>query len=545
MSSLPRLLTGAWVILSQFSISQFYGYSAVTLAENLQKRPNTLPKVSIVVYGRVASQGATSLSITEPPYEVAFERIKGDLGDHFDLRYVQTSAFPCLSALPTNASNADDLAWWYNQRQEADHTFVFITPGGSGLLCDANDASVHAMADNWNTLAFNTVSGLEIPARTAPFSTSLSLTSVGAAAYVSNALTLAARYQWESIFILLDESSVPAFRALALALDKGLRRMSLAKVQFYRIRSTPSSRFHLKQTLWTFGNASRVMFYYGHATQLRLLLITAAAYNMIGEHYVYVATEMMPAPSLYGNLSWFNGDEDDEEARRAFQSLLILQPLDVASQQTNRTGSDKGELLAEFRKRSQRKYNTTYAPGNDLATVLLDSYVAVLLIGQILHETLEERQDLSDGRRLADRFLNRTFHIADFGDVFVDEKGQRKDSHAVAYYDVVSDVRQIFLVEYASSPGAMSAVNGPIPWTRGAWPLISRPSCGYRGDTCPATGSPGLWTGATIGGCMGIGFCAVVLLRWIKHRISEMEPCWILQQHLRFRDENHPSNDSF
>ncbi|OWA50332.1 hypothetical protein BV898_14853 [Hypsibius exemplaris] len=134
MSSLPRLLTGAWVLLSQF-----YGYSAVTLAENLQKRPNTLPKVSIVVYGRIASQGATSLSVTEPPYEVAFERIKGDFGDHFDLRYVQTSAFPCLSALLTNAS----LAWWYNQRQEADHTFVFITPGGSGLLCDASDASVH------------------------------------------------------------------------------------------------------------------------------------------------------------------------------------------------------------------------------------------------------------------------------------------------------------------------------------------------------------------------------------------------------------------
>ncbi|OQV12294.1 hypothetical protein BV898_13406 [Hypsibius exemplaris] len=33
-------------------------------------------KMSIAVYGRVAAQGVASLSISEPSYEVAYERIK-------------------------------------------------------------------------------------------------------------------------------------------------------------------------------------------------------------------------------------------------------------------------------------------------------------------------------------------------------------------------------------------------------------------------------------------------------------------------------------
>ncbi|OQV18899.1 hypothetical protein BV898_06961 [Hypsibius exemplaris] len=534
MSSFLRVAAKTVLILSQL-----FGCIAVP-AET--QRPIIAPKISIVVYGRVASQGVTSLSITEPPFEVAFERIKEELGDRYDLSYIQTTAFPCLSALPSYDNGADNLAWWYNKRHQVNHSFIFLTPGGSGVLCDASDGSVHSLADNWNTLAFNTVSGLEIQARIPPFSTSFSFTSVGATGYIENALALAAYYKWSSIFTLWDESSVPSFRALALGLDKGLRRTTILR-EFCSIKSTPS--FDFTQTLWAFGNVSRVMFYYGHAAQLRRLLITAATFNMIGEQYVYVATEMMPAPSLYGNLSWYKGDADDEVARRAFESVLILQSLDAASQ-TNKTQRYRGELLVEFRKRSLLKYNTTYAPGNDLATVLLDGYITVLLVGQVLHEALENHDDLSDGRGLASRLLNRTFNTADFGEIFVDKNGQRKSSQAVAYFDVVRNVRQIFLVQYASSPGSLKPVNEQIPWPRGAWPSLPRLICGYRGDTCPTSRSPGVWIGSTTGVCVAIILCSCVLLRWMKQFPSGWESSWLLeQQELSFKTQNQMSNATF
>ncbi|OQV18898.1 hypothetical protein BV898_06960 [Hypsibius exemplaris] len=504
-------------------------YTCLAITPDITPRPSRAPiTVTIVVYGRVTEQGVTSLSIAEPPYELAVEKIRRDYGEYFTFDYVRTTASPCLFDLQPDAQNANDsLPWWYNRLFEPDRVLVFLTPGGSGLICDANDASMQSLAGNWNTIIFNTISGIEMKGRSAPFATSLSFTSVGGTKYIDLALTLIVYYQWKSVFIVWDESSAPAFRALANGLSTGLNR--IGKGYFHKKRHIKShSSFIYQPTLWEFGNVSRIMFYYGHAVWLRRILITAASLNMTDGQFVYIFTEMMSAPTLYGNLTWYNGDEDDEVARRAFQSLLILQPLDPPSQMSEQQPGQTG-ILAEFRRRSMLKYNASYAPGYDLINVLEDGYIAVLLLGQVLNETREDGQDLTDGRGLADRFLNRTFPTADFGDVFIDENGMRCNDYAVVHYNAIGESRQPFLVQYASTVNSLSPINGPIQWPGGDWPPLSQPRCGLLADACQEKRSVTSLAGVVIGSFSVMGVFAAVVVRVVRLNWSDSTLWWFIQ----------------
>ncbi|OQV15435.1 hypothetical protein BV898_10443 [Hypsibius exemplaris] len=481
----------------------FLWCSSHSQQRTLQKQSNNSPppppvlhRVSIVVYGQVTSQGTVSLSVGEPPYEVAAEAIRQEYRDRFAVNYVQTRAPPCLSALKTNAGAEDSLAWWYyqelqqqqrqRQQQLSGHAVVFVTPGGSVADCAANDTSLNALFVNWNTLMINTNSGLKMSGR--EFTpTSLTLASVDGVRFIDLALGLIVHYEWKSVFILWDESSVNIFRSMAYGLASNLKEMaSHVTYELCHIKSS-ASNFTYEETLWRFGNISRVLLYYGHAAQLRRIL-------------VYLATEASTLPSLYGNPTWRYDDKDDKIARLAFQSLLVLQPLDeeVVSSANQQSRQALGE---EFRKRSAQKYNSSYAPGNDVTKVILAGYVAILLLAQVLSEAWEDGQDLVDGRRLADRFLNRTFNTTHFGEVFIDRNGERKQSVGVFHYNAKRNIRQAssfsdfssrthtcgaeaFLAKYATGPDVLRILRTDLEWPGVAWPPTTQPQCGYLGDTC-------------------------------------------------------------
>ncbi|OWA50156.1 hypothetical protein BV898_14681 [Hypsibius exemplaris] len=72
---------------------------------------------------------------------------------------------------------------------------------------------------------------------------------------------------------------------------------------------------------------------------------------MTDAHYVYVVTEVMSAPSTFGNLTWRQGNQSDQVARRAFQSVIVLQSVDETSSDIT-TQVTKKELAIEFRRRS-------------------------------------------------------------------------------------------------------------------------------------------------------------------------------------------------
>ncbi|OQV11776.1 hypothetical protein BV898_13971, partial [Hypsibius exemplaris] len=220
-------------------------------------------------------------------------------------------------------------------------------------------------------------------------------------------------------------------------------------------------------------------------------------------------------------------------ARSAFQSLLVLQQLDDALQQRNSSQRFKSAMAVEFRRRSVAKYNSSYAPGNDLINLLLDGYIAIRLLGKVLNETWQEDGAFMEGRRLADRFLNRTFSLENIGDVYVDWNGIRKVSNAVMHYNALRDIREPFLVRYAntSMPQTLTPLNVDIAWLNIPWPPPWRPRCGYRGDSCLSDSRSmfiesmiGISTIVVIGAALAVKFW-----RWFQHYRFEVEHWWILQ----------------
>ncbi|OWA49825.1 hypothetical protein BV898_14360 [Hypsibius exemplaris] len=460
--------------------------------------------VSIVVFGRVAVKGVTSLSVTEPPYEVAYERIKQAYQDRFIIDYLQTRAPPCLSIIPAEVPE-ECLPWWYYKLKALDHVIIFITPGNvfGTLSCGVNDTSLNLLAADWNALMVNTAAGIEISERST-FSTSLSFTSVAAWQYVDFTQILIAHLKWKSVFLVWDEPSVPVFESLAKGVMKALSQTGSRVASRLHTVNSSTTRFSFGPTLHFFGNISRVMFFYGHATQLRRLL----------------------------------------QAREAFQSLLVLQPFNEGRTGSNQLrGQRKVELAREFRRRSLLKYNASYAPGNDLIDILMDGYIAVSLIGQVLNETLSGGQDPSNGRGLADSFLNRTFHTAEFGDVYIDAKGQRKDGRAVAHYNVEQINRLPFLAQHASDSDVLSPLINLTDWPGAPWPPPSEPKCGYRGDspTCRTTGAAETFSGAVLASIALIGACASLVVRTIKQQRRRESEWWIVDTRNLYMDRGQTS----
>ncbi|OWA50154.1 hypothetical protein BV898_14679 [Hypsibius exemplaris] len=401
-----------------------------------------LPQITIVVFGQVTAQGTISLSVMEPPMEVAYEKIKSLYKDRFSIHYVRTLVPPCLSALQANEDPKNMLAWWFYQLQSPDHVVIFISPGWSPI-CPASDTSVSFLASNWNALLIYTTAAVEINDRSA-LSTLISAPSISIPQFIDLSVALIAHYNWTSIFALWDESSAPVFRSL------------------------------------------------------------------------------------------FNGFQArlDRKARKAFQSVLLVQSAesndDETSNKTNSFASTKN-LALEFRRRSLAKYNATYAPGNDWTTTILDSYTDVLLIGQVLNETWANGQNITNGRGLADRFLNRTFLTPESGSVLFDANGVRQALLTIAHYDAVHDIRQPFLVRSNSGRQFLRRIGKDIDWPGGQFPPPSVPVCGFRG-ICNVSTTTKIIAGSVTMILLVLLVAGAFWVRWFRQHIFEAENYWILQR---------------
>ncbi|OQV12419.1 hypothetical protein BV898_13295 [Hypsibius exemplaris] len=279
-------------------------------------------------------------------------------------------------------------------------------------------------------------------------------------------------YNWRHLTIV-SHASGNSFGPVFSAYLSNHFSKSKYQIYFYTIESTTSPVAY-QNLLRKISALSRVVFYFGEATQLRQLMTTAGLQNMTNGEYVYLA--FLPyRHSGRGHFAWTPAEPGTEKvAKEAFKSVIIIEtdPFEAKENQ---------DLFQIWKTRSRDAYNFTYAVNESLSPNPASTYSAVMITAKVLDELRQSGNPKTwrSGTKLANHFLNRTFSLRT-GNVTIGAFGERIPAMVVTQTDVESDEIVIRLRQDPTSD-RLTVISSVI-WPTEQWPVLNEPRCGFRGD---------------------------------------------------------------
>ncbi|XP_055344037.1 atrial natriuretic peptide receptor 3-like [Paramacrobiotus metropolitanus] len=345
--------------------------------------------------------------------------------------------------------------WYYSYQDRQNRIPVFIWPA-----C-MESSKVRLLAAAWNTL-FITTAGSDMAIRErgkGPTWISMSFASIPG--YVRLYLSLLHTFRWSSVFVVIDEASLGFYLESSAAFVKTVENMAKnVTLTLRRVSSLKSP--DLDAILQDFRKVSRVFIFFGHAPILRRILVKAALSNMTNGDFVYIATQVIPIRAT-GNFTWKYGDADDQIAKEAFRSLILVDQYYAAWS----LRPSVFELAAEIQKREVNQYNLTITP--------MDAIVRELVVSN-------QSSLLRDGATLAQYFFNKTFDTA-AGSIYIDSYGQRLMDAAVMRYDGENVVPRPIFYQDAQTLNMQHIANWTWNGLLNYFPP-DKPLCGFSGDQC-------------------------------------------------------------
>ncbi|OQV17065.1 hypothetical protein BV898_08782 [Hypsibius exemplaris] len=487
-------------------------------------------EVAILVFGRTTQvRSLASLSYAEPAIKLAVDKVSEIYNGTFKFIYTLTTAHSCLV---TANMSAEILAEWYYRLWAPGRVMVLVTPGDPTSECWTDAQTVYRLAASWNTLIMNTGGGVDLVGKRSLLPTTFSTASANMPSFAAVALNLIKLYKWSSVFIVHDVSANVALanKAAATQVFTALQTGAYGRVDSV-LRNINSSGFVDYHALLTdFRSISRILFYYGRPVQLRELLITASSLKMTNGDFVYIGLQSMKAPSLYGNFTWRYGEDDDEIVQAAYRSVLMIEPLSATIPDGKKSANQYllDQLELAFPRESALRHNLIYTNAKDLLPILLGSYTTILMICQVLLETWQDGNDLTNGSYLATRLLNRLF-TTEVGDVFINGDGIRVENLVVSYTAAQSELREPFLVQYGVSQTTLKQVGAMINWPGGGWPPPSVPLCGFRNEKLFCFASSSATTGIIVGmALVALSGVMVILIAFRKLQSRKSQHWWII-----------------
>ncbi|OWA51976.1 hypothetical protein BV898_16434 [Hypsibius exemplaris] len=280
------------------------------------------------------------------------------------------------------------------------------------------------------------------------------------------------------VFVLIDDSTVSQFYSIVSRIVvQSLYTIPNQTVTVRHIQKPLSIQF--QEALREFQSVSRVLLFFGRAEHARSLLINALSLNMTDGEYVYITTECFVYPLFYGTLDWRYGDENDKIARDAFESLLVIRPVDF-----NETLPPGGAMdPAELSRRALSNYNFSLPLTEQPLPNLIAPYLSMEMFAQVLNESFVKygSSSLNDGRHLAGMFINETFDTF-VGKIVIDGFGQRTVDFTLSGFDATNITFSPFL--FMNAKTGETQVLRDFSWTKGkTWPPRNKPKCGFSGDS--------------------------------------------------------------
>ncbi|XP_055332536.1 atrial natriuretic peptide receptor 1-like [Paramacrobiotus metropolitanus] len=241
-----------------------------------------------------------------------------------------------------------------------------------------------------------------------------------------------------------------------------------------------------------------------------------------GEH-VYVA--IIPFRNGLYDINWKCNNTDDEAARSAFRSVLIIEPdVSVYGEANGTYALGFADLMIDL---SRRVYNYTYQPGEYVSPHVISTYASVVIFAQVMNEIYSNPAIAvsGSGRSLVKHFLNRTFQTS-ITNATINEFGERMPIWVVNQFDTNTGELRTVMQFDPDNPNTTMVT--PIQWPR-EWPPDDEPDCGFRGDRshCVSIGSPALTAVANAAAILIICVAvAVSLCIWRRMRTNQRKSKW-------------------
>ncbi|OWA51264.1 hypothetical protein BV898_15756 [Hypsibius exemplaris] len=368
-------------------------------------------------------------------------------------------------------------AWYYRRRDVSDIVRVIITPGS------IDSTNVQQLMASWNIFSMITSEGSKSRYNLrAPLLIGLSFTGIE---YIAITFVDTLRlFNWTSVFLVADSDSLPMFSYVGSEIIKAVIDVNSETAQTKRItiverrvasRNAATFKQQLTIVLREFRGSSRVMIFLARGDVVRALMMTAHSTNMTNGDFVHLAFEVTPILNRESNITWQQGAEDDEAARKAFRSLLLIHAREEERQTLNSLVVQK--LEKTVRDHSQQLFNVTYSAAQHPLAGMISAYRSIEIFAQVLNDSRSQRgvSSIFDGYNLSRMFLNRSFE-SDLSDIFIDGTGNRRVELAVTYFAADKGGSR----QARNTAFRLFEVHSIFPsWLDGKWPPPNEPRCGY------------------------------------------------------------------
>ncbi|GAV04946.1 hypothetical protein RvY_15145-2 [Ramazzottius varieornatus] len=233
--------------------------------------------------------------------------------------------------------------------------------------------------------------------------------------------------------------------------------------------------------LYRASNNSRVFFILADAQSLRTIMLTAFDLGMTNGDYVFL-TCVWYKEKYWGDYTYRNSDERDEEARQAYRTLLVFRerPMTPTQNETATGPQDFAQAQSRVKSIAWNRYGYGFDNNEDVSSAVWELYEGILLWARALNETISEGEDPKNGTRVTQRMWNRQVQGIN-GTLAIDANGDRNCSYALLDMSPSSGIfKEVFVYDGRGQPSRWIRT---VDWGSGrerAPP--NEPKCGYRND---------------------------------------------------------------
>ncbi|KAH9504637.1 Nitrogen permease reactivator protein [Bulinus truncatus] len=363
------------------------------------------------------------------------------------------------------------------------------------------------------------------------FPISVNLHPFDKAALVDFTRYLCQKYGWSHISMFINEDRA-ILRTTGDAYDSFFKLNTNIEVKKYEISSTTITKEELENKLLLSSASSRVNILLMDFPEVRHCLLIASALGMTSQEYLYIV------PNIIGEwtpkiLYWQQNDTNDEEAKKAFQTVLIIDIL-------RPTRADFIPLLKRlnekmFGQNTSRYVTSSYDDEEDTLNetnpqaqqyILSSYYNAFVVFLGALNDTLVQGGNLSDGLGLVSRMRNNTY-IGAASMVQLDKDGNRAINFSIS--DMTDEKAGTFttvgnynIITKELTTGSRYTKN----WPAGDNFVLDVPVCGFLRELCPPSSDYTVAIAGGIVGCLIILSIGIIILLRIQYRKQTRDLYW-------------------
>ncbi|XP_061185521.1 atrial natriuretic peptide receptor 2-like [Saccostrea echinata] len=213
---------------------------------------------------------------------------------------------------------------------------------------------------------------------------------------------------------------------------------------------------------------------------LRNLMLMAHSMGMTDGDYVFLYFYAFHG-FVTGDIAWNKNDENDENVKKAYESLLVVSLYKSSSRKYK-------EFEVKLKNESLEFYNYTYKEREDINPHVMAFYNSFLLYGEALKETIEDGDDYRDSTQINKRIWNRTFEGIN-GQLHIDAKGDL-DVY-MTLLDLDPDTGDFIIVGSGTATFFQFTNSNVIHWPNNRGPPANSPPCGFLGDAPECFNSEG------------------------------------------------------